>query len=324
MKKLSLIKEIDDLVKVAQRLPARKVVVAGADYPTELESIVLAIEKGIIKTAILVGNLEKILHFSKQLNIRISSKEYEVIATNGEEETAKRSVMAIKEGRGEILLKGYISSPLLTSAVLVDKNSELRTGRIISQVTLAEIPEQGINRIILLTDSAVNNIYNYEKMIQMVENAVEVAHLVLSIKEPRVAVLSANEKIMKTLESTLIADALTKSQWKNTVLYGPLSYDLAIDPDSAKTKKMEEKLLARKVAGKADILLAPNLDAANIIYKNWMELAKRGKTRMASIVVGTRVPYVIPSRADPPQTKFCSLALCSIFLSRNASGHFSS
>lgn len=315
MKKLSLIKEIDDLIKVAQRLPARKVVVAGADYPTELESIVLAIEKEIIKTAILVGNPEKILHFSKQLNIRISSKEYEVIAANGEEETAKRSVMAIKEGRGEILLKGYISSPLLTAAVL-DKNSGLRTGRIISQVTLAEIPEQGINRIILLTDSAVNNIYNYEKMVQMVENAAEVAHLILSIKEPRVAVLSANEKIMKTLESTLIADALTKSQWKNTVLYGPLSYDLAIDPDSAKTKKMEEKSLARKVAGKADILLAPNLDAANIIYKNWMELAKRGKTKMASIVVGTRVPYVIPSRVDPPQTKFYSLALCSIFLSR--------
>lgn len=315
MEKLSLIRKIDDLVKVAQRLPAKKVVVAGADYPTELESIALAIEKKIIKTAILVGNPEKILHFSRQLNIRISSKEYEVIATNGEEETAKRSVMAIKEGRGEILLKGYISSPLLTAAVL-DKNSGLRTGRIISQVTLAQIPEQGINRIILLTDSGVNNVYNYEKMVQMVENAVEVAHLVLSIKEPRVAVLSANEKIMKTLESTLIADALTKSQWKNTVLYGPLSYDLAIDPDSAKTKKMEEKSLARKVAGKADILLAPTLDVANIIYKNWMELAKKGKTKMANIVVGTRVPYVIPSRADPSQTKFYSLALCSIFLSR--------
>ncbi len=312
MRKLPPIKKIDDLVKVAQMLSAKKVVVAGADYLTELESVRLAIEKKITKTVILVGNRDKIMRFSRQLNIRIPSIEYEIIATNGEEETVKRSVMAIREGRGEILLKGHISSPLLTRAVL-DKNSGLRTGRIVSQVTLAEIPEQGINRVILLTDSGVNNVYNYERMVQMVENAAEVAHLVLSIKEPRVAVLSANEKIMKTLQSTLIADALAKRQWKNIVLYGPLSYDLAIDPDSAKTKEMEEKPLARKVAGKADILLAPNLDAANITYKNWMALAKRGKTKMANIVVGTRVPYIIPSRSDPSETKFYSLALCSIY-----------
>jgi len=312
-RKLPPIKKIDDLIKVAQKLPAKKVVIAGANYPTELQSAALAVKKKIIKTAILVGNPKKILHFSKQLNIEISSREYEIIAIHGEEETAKQSVIAIKEGRGEILLKGHISSPVLTKRVL-DKNLGLRMERIISQVTLAEIPEQGINRIILLTDPGVNNVYNYEKMVQMIENAAEVTHLVLSVKEPRVAALSANEKIMESLNSTLIADALTKKRWKDIILYGPLSYDLAIDPDSVKTKKVEKNTLARKVAGKADILLAPNMDAANIIYKNWMELAKKGRTKMANIVIGATVPYIIPSRADPPETKLYSLALCSIFI----------
>ncbi len=312
VKKFPTIRKIDDLIKAAQKLPPKKVVIAGADYLTELQVAAFALKKGIIKKAILVGNPEKIVNLSKQLNVEISSQKYEIIAVYGEEETAKQSVAAIREGRGEILLKGYISSPLLT-AVVLNKSSGLRTGRIISQVTLAEIPEQGINRVILLTDSGVNNVYNYEKMVQMVKNAAEVAHLVLSIEKPRVAALSANEKIMDSLNSTLMADALTKRQWKDIILYGPLAYDLAIDPDSAKTKAIKKDTLAGKVAGKADILLAPGLDSANITYKNWMELAKRGKTKMANIVIGAKVPYIIPSRSDPFQTKLYSLALCSIY-----------
>lgn len=312
MLEIPSIKKIDDLLKAAQKLPAKKIVIAGADYVTELNSIAFAFKKKIIKKAILVGNEKKILHLFKQLNIEIPSRKYEIIATSTEEETAKQSVIAIREGRGEILLKGYISSPTLTKVVL-DKNLGLRTGQIISQVTLAEIPEQGINRIVLLTDAGVNNVYNYGKMVQMVKNAVQVAHLVLSIKRPRVAVLSANEKIMESLDSTLMADALTEKEWEDTVLYGPLSYDLAIDPDSAKVKAIGKNILAKKVAGKADILLAPNLDAANILYKNWMELAKRGETKMANIVVGATAPYIIPSRADSLKTKFYSIALCSIY-----------
>jgi len=313
------IQNIKDLLKVAKNLPPKTVVLTGADMPVDLQPISWAVDEGIIKKAILVGSSKKIAEYARQLNIDLS-RDYEVISASTEEEVGRESIRAIKEGGGEILLKGHISTPIYMSAIL-DKEGGLHTGQIISQITLAEIPEQGINRLVLLTDPGVNTVYNYGKMVQMVRNAAEVANLVLGIIKPRVAVISANDKIIPSLKSTLIAKYLTEKSWQGITLYGPLSYDLAIDSESAIIKGLNKNYPAREVAGKADVLLAPNMDCANIIYKSWMESVKHGKARMANIVLGAKVPFTISSRSDPALSKFYSIALCSIFIERKREQH---
>lgn len=307
------IKSIKNLLKLAENLPPRTVVLAGADSPVDLQSISWAVDKGVIKKAILVGSSKKIIKYARQLNMDLS-RVYEVISSSTEEEVVRESIRAIKEGPGEILLKGHIPTPIYMSAIL-GKERGLYTGQIISQITLAEIPEQGINRLILLTDPGVNTVYNYGKMVQMVGNATELCDI-LGIVKPRIAVLSANDKIISSLESTLLAKYLTERSWQGAILYGPLSYDLAIDSESAIIKGLSRSYPAREVAGKADVLLAPNIDSANIIYKNWMASVKHGKARMANIVLGAKVPFTVSSRSDPALSKFYSIALCSVFIER--------
>jgi hypothetical protein len=138
----------------------------------------------------------------------------------------------------------------------------------------------------------------------------------MGIERPRVAILSANEKVIDSLPSTKMADALAQRHWDNAVVYGPLSFDLAVDPGSVGLKGLAAHGAALEVAGKADILVCPCIDSANVLYKVIMQMVNYGLGTFAGITVGVLVPYVILSRADNVETKLQSLALCSIAAER--------
>jgi len=207
----------------------------------------------------------------------------------------------------DVILKGNISTPILNRAMLriVVRNT-------ISLVTLFDAACIAGGRPMLLTDPGVTTVCSFGRMVGLIENAVDVGRAILGLERPRVAVLSANEKVIDSLPSTRLAAALAERKWDNAVVYGPLSFDLAVDPESVGLKGLPETEAAREVAGQADILVCPNLEAANILYKVIMEAVKYGLGTFAGITVGVTVPYVILSRADNVETKLQSIALCSL------------
>ncbi len=169
----------------------------------------------------------------------------------------------------------------------------------------------------VMTDAGVTVDCSLDRMVDLVNNSVEVARVILEIERPRVAILSANEKQIPSLASTGMGAELAKMQFDNAIVYGPLSFDLATDPESAALKGVEGLPGAAEVAGKADVLVCPGIDSANILYKAISAMNKYGLASLASITVGFPIPYIILSRADSVETRLVSIAMSSIYAQRS-------
>jgi butyrate kinase len=295
------IERVSDLVVVAGALRPKTVVIAGGDRPEDIRLVESARDHGIVDRCILVGNGQRIRRALKE--VKISVRGEDIIATDSDKETAARVVECQQQGRADIILKGNISTPTLNRAML-----KIVVRPTISLVTMFDMAPVRGGRPMLLTDPGVTTVCNYGRMVGLIENAVDVARHILDIEQPRVALLSANEKVIGSLPSTKLAEALTRRHWPDAVVYGPLSFDLAVSEESVRLKGMP----GNEVAGRADILVCPSIDAANILYKVMMETVKYGLGTFAGITVGVAVPYVILSRADNVETKLQSVALCSI------------
>ncbi|MCD6304537.1 MAG: phosphate butyryltransferase, partial [Planctomycetes bacterium] len=204
-------------------------------------------------------------------------------------------------------LKGNISTPVLNRQVL-----RIRSRTTMSLVTMFDAACIAGGRPMLLTDPGVTTVCDEKRMVGLIENAVEVAHRVMGIDRPRVALLSANEKIIESLPSTTMAREISRRDWPDAAVYGPLSFDLAVSGESVRLKGPALGEAAREVAGRADVLVCPGLDAANILYKVIMEFVRYGLATFAGVTMGVAVPYVILSRADNVETKLLSIALGSI------------
>lgn len=302
---------IADLQQTASKLPPKTVLIAGGDRKEDLS--VFASLQGLpfVKRCLLVGDGVAIRAAADQLGIAVPKAD--IIATASPEETALRTVELVEQGVAEIILKGNISTPILNRAML-----KIRARDTMSLVTMFQSLCIGGGRPMLLTDAGVTTVCDSRRMKGLILNAAEVAHLVLENPRPRIALLSANEKVIESLPSTGLAAELSKEPWQDMVVYGPLSFDLAVDPESVRIKGISETdaPAMREVAGRADVLVCPGLDAANILYKVIMSLTKCGLASTAGITVGVKVPYIILSRADGEATKRDSVALCCIYAER--------
>lgn len=299
------IERVSDLVVAAGALRPKTVVIAGGDRPEDIRLVESARDHGIVDHCILIGDRQRIERAIAEVKITVRGED--IIATTSDEETAARTVECQQQGRADIILKGNISTPTLNRAIL-----RIAVRPTISQVTMFDAAPIRGGRPMLLTDPGVTTVCNYGRMVGLIENAVDVAHCVLGIERPRVALLSANEKVIDSLPSTKLAEALTQRSWPNAAVYGPLSFDLAVSTESLRLKGVPATGAAGEVAGQADILVCPSIDSANILYKVIMETVKYGMGTFAGITVGVAVPYVILSRADNVETKLQSVALCSI------------
>jgi phosphate butyryltransferase len=209
----------------------------------------------------------------------------------------------LRESRGGILLKGSVDTATLLRAVLDEKNG-LRTGRLLSDVFLVQYPRRGVNTIVMITDGGVTVAPDLKAKVDLIQNAVAVAHA-LGNDLPKVAVLSATEFVNPALPSTVDAALLTamnrRGQITGCVVDGPLALDNAVSFEAA-----GEKGITSPVAGEADILVAPSIEAANLLAKATTYFAG---LRLAHVIVGARVPVLIPSRADKSDAKLLSVAL---------------
>ena len=300
---------IGDLVEIAGRLKSSTVAVPGGHRTEDLHLVESARDHGIVDRIVLVGDSSKISKAVSDVGIEIPRGD--IIHADSDEKIAAATVGLIKSGNVDIVLKGGISTPVINRHMI---RTAVRSTVSLSSVFDASPIAEG--RPMILTDAGVTTVCNYERLVGIIENAVEVARLVMGISLPKVAVLSANEKQIASLSSTLLGKELTERTWDNAVVYGPLSFDLATDPGSVAVKGIPDIPAAREVAGQADILVCPGIDAANILYKAITALTKYGLASIACITVGFPVPYIILSRADNLDTRLNSIALCSVYSQR--------
>lgn len=288
------------LINKALKLPKLR---AAIVHPVTSE-VVKGIEQAKqLIVPVLVGPIHKISQAAKDAGIHIS--DYEIIATEHSHAAAEQAVACARSGSIDILIKGSLQTDELMHAVL-DKEKGLRTSKRMSHVFIIEAPNH--NKLLLLTDCAINIYPTLMTKRDIVQNAIDLA-IAIGIDKPKVAILSAIEMISDKLQSTIDAAALCKmsdrQQITGGMLDGPLAFDNAISEEAARIKSIKSS-----VAGDADILLAPDLEAGNILAKQWQYLAS---AKLAGIVVGARVPIVLTSRSDAAKNKLISCALAHLY-----------
>lgn len=294
-------KSFEELISKANQKTLKKVSVSNAQDEPVLQAVKAAKEQNIA-TAILVGDEAKIREIAASIDMDLT--DFEIINEPDTEAAALKAVELVHNGKADILLKGLLETKTFLKSVL-NKEVGLRTGKMLSHVCVFEI--EGINRLLFFTDVAFNTYPTLADKVNIINNAVEVAHA-CDIECPKVAPLCAVETVNPKMQPTVDADNLTKmyegGDFKGCQIYGPLSMDLAIDPEAA-----VHKGVTNPVAGHADILLFPNIDAGNITYKI---LVRTAKVKIGNVLVGTSAPVVLTSRSDDFQTKLNSIALATV------------
>ena len=289
------------LIARCQALAPVPTAIAHPCDESSLKGAVEAAELGLLKP-ILVGPRARILALAKEFQLDIS--DHELVDAPHSHASAAAAVLLAREGQAEMLMKGSLHTDELMGAVVATATG-LRTERRISHVFVMDVP--GLDRPILITDAAINIFPTLEDKRDIVQNAIDLA-LALGVKEPKVAILSAVETVTPKIPSTVEAAALCKMadrhQITGGILDGPLALDNAIDLAAAQIKQIDSP-----VAGLADILVVPDLEAGNMLAKSLTFMAAADA---AGIVLGARVPIILTSRADSVTTRLASCAVAAL------------
>ena len=293
----------DRLIAAAQAIPAAVTIVVHPCDEGSLRGAADAAEARIIKP-ILVGPASKVKAVAFQHGIDISK--YELIDVSHSEAAAAKAVEMIHEAKGEMLMKGSLHTDELMRSVTA-KVGGLRTERRISHVFVMDVPTY--SETVFITDAAINIFPDLECKRDIIQNVIDLYTQAGFGTLPRVAILSAVETVTSKIPSTIEAAALCKmadrGQITGGLLDGPLAFDNAIDREAARIKGIKSE-----VAGRAQILVVPDLESGNMLAKN---LAYFAKADGAGIVLGARVPIVLTSRADSPRTRMASCAVATLY-----------
>ncbi|MCD4736396.1 MAG: bifunctional enoyl-CoA hydratase/phosphate acetyltransferase [Bacteroidales bacterium] len=295
-----MIRNLNELVEMARSKKTRRISVAGAgDY--EVLIALKQAQEAKLTIPILIGIKEKIESISKEIGYDISG--LEIFDIEDRYEASQKAAQLIRDGHAEVLMKGLVSSQFILKAVL-NKENGLRKGDIISHVAFFESPYY--HKILCLTDAAMNVHPTFEDKIGIINNAVEACHRIGIIK-PKVAVVGSVETVNPKMEATMEAATLSmmnkRKQIKGCIIDGPLALDNAVSKKSAALKNIESD-----VAGDVDLIVAPDINGANFLYK---ALNFLGGATSAAIIMGAKVPVVLTSRADSERSKFLSIALAA-------------
>lgn len=290
--------------RLLERCKSLAPVPAAIAHPCEATALTGAIEAahaGLI-VPILVGPKLKIEETARSAQLDLSP--YEIVDTPNSVASANQAVALIREGRAEVLMKGSLHTDELMSAI-VSREGGLRTGRRISHVFVMDVPTY--HKVLIVTDAAINIAPTLEDKVDIVQNAIDLA-ISLGLEKPKVAILAAVETVNSKMPATLDAAALCKmaerGQITGGLLDGPLAFDNAISKTAAETKGIKSQ-----VAGDPDILLAPDLEAGNILAKQLSFLANADS---AGLVLGARVPVILTSRADSVRSRIASCAVAKL------------
>jgi len=292
-----MIANFDEMLEVVKNRPRKSVAIAVAQDQAVVESAVAA-NKRDIANAVLIGDEAGIKQAAEESNISLGG--LRIVNEPNELKAVRRAVSMASSGEVDMIMKGHVHTDDFLRGVL-DKEIGLRTGYLMSHVSLLEMKH--LNRLVFVTDGAMNIQPNLEEKAQIILNAVQLANI-FGIEQPKVAVLTAIELVNPKMPSTLDAAALGKmgdrGQFSTGIVDGPFALDDAISMFAAKHKR-----IGGTVAGVADILLVPNVEAGNMLGKAFVYFAGG---RIAGVLMGTSAPVVLTSRADTAEAKLLSIA----------------
>lgn len=294
-----MIRDFNQLIEEVKMGQPQKISVAVAQDLDVLTSVRMAYDNGIIGSAFLVGDEDEIVSIAKENSIDLTP--FDIVNELDKAEACQKAIMLVREGKADLPMKGFVDTSVILRSVL-DKEKGLRTGELISHVGVLEVPD--FDRLFLLSDSAMTILPTLEDKVMIIKNSVRVAHA-LGIETPKVAVLCAVEKVNPKMPATLDAEELTKmnerGEIKGCIVKGPLALDNAVS-----LKAAQHKGISHPVAGNADILIVPNIEAGNMLNKG-MEYF--GKAEKAGVIMGAKTPVVLTSRASSDRSKMHSIAL---------------
>jgi phosphate butyryltransferase len=295
-----VLKNMNDLKRLVEGGPRKKLVLAAAEDQHSLGAVIRAWKDNIIDP-ILVGDEEGINNICILNNYDISG--IRIINEPDAIKSVETAVKMVSSKQADILMKGKIGSATLLRCVL-NKEWGLRTGNLLSHFALFEVDTY--QKVIAVTDVAMNIAPTLHDKIAIVNNSVECLNR-LGYKMPKVAVLGAvemvNENMKATLDAALLSKMNQRDQIKNCIIDGPLAFDNAVSLESAQLKGIKSE-----VAGDTDLLLMPDIEVGNVLYKSLVFFAK---AKVASIILGAMVPIVLTSRSDSEQAKFDSILLAA-------------
>jgi phosphate butyryltransferase len=299
-----LIKSFAEVLKSARERGPKTIAVAVAQDADVLAAVSRAHREGIANS-ILVGNKEEILNIAAQQGIDIEG--FEIMDEPDKATACQRAVELVSSGRADIVMKGLVDTSIILKAVLADES--LRGQNVLSHVGVAEV--NGYDRLLVFSDAAMIIAPDLGQKVQILENAVMAARA-LDIISPKVAIVCAVEKVNPKMPATLDAQELVKmnqeGRIRDCMVGGPFALDNAVSVEAAKHKGIDHP-----VAGKADVLIVPDIEAGNILYKSFVYFAR---AKNAGVIVGAKVPIVLTSRADNEEAKLNSIALAVLMANK--------
>lgn len=296
-----MFRSLDDLVEAARRTGPVRIAVAAAHDADVIEAMKQAQAIGLAE-GVFVGHAEKIRAMASSAGFDIPQDR--ILHEPDVAAAARKAVALIRDGQARLLMKGKIGTAALIKAVL-DKEAGLRTGRLLSQVIVFQVP--GIDRLMLMTDAAINIAPTLEQKAEICRNAIEVAHAI-GIAAPNVALLCALEFVKEDMPATVDAAGLTqmnrRGQITGAYLEGPIALDVPLSKFAADRKGIDSPLTEH-----TDVFICPDIEAANILYRAILYFA-HGES--GGVVVGAKAPLILLSRAETPDTKIRSIAIAML------------
>ncbi len=295
------IRSLEQLKKYAKDLPSSVVSVVRADEVETLSAVKEAVDGGMVD-CILVGPEDGIRKAAAEADFDITN--VKIVDASDDKESAAKGVALVRSGEAQVLMKGLVATSTFLKAVL-DKECGLRGGGLLSHVAAFDVP--AYHKLLVVTDAAMNIAPNLEQKKEILKNAIIVAKA-LGVEVPKCSYICAKEvpyeKMPCTMEAAEVQKMADAGDFGDILFDGPLALDLAVSPVAVKIKKIESK-----VAGDVDVVLMPDIEAANVLYKGLIFLAN---SELGAVVMGATNPVVLTSRADSAESKLCSLVLSGV------------
>ncbi|MCX5974786.1 MAG: bifunctional enoyl-CoA hydratase/phosphate acetyltransferase [bacterium] len=298
-------RDFSQVLAQAKAFPVQKAAVVSPEEENTLWGIEEARKAGLV-APILLGDEGKLRKLAAKLDLALSN--YQLIPCRNAEDSASQGVDLCRNGQADLLVKGFLPTPTFLRAVL-HKERGIASGKLLSHVAIFQL--NSMDRLLFLSDGGMVVLPTLQQKLEILKNALEVCHA-LGIAEPKVAVLASvetvSEELPATTDAAILAMMWQRKQIKGCILDGPLALDNAINPEALK-----EKAIDSPVGGCADLLLVPNIESGNLLGKS---LVHFGGGLMAGAIQGARVPIVLVSRVDPPESKLYSIAVSTLIACR--------
>ena len=295
------IQKLDDLFEVLRSKPRKRLVAAYANDAHTIEAVAAAVQAGRVE-ATLVGDRDTILKVCQEQ--KVDASQFEIVQESVDTKAVAAAISLINEGRGDILMKGLVTTDRYMRGILNKEKGLLPPKAVLSHVTVMQIPTY--HKLLVVGDVAIIPAPDFNQKVAITNYLITIAKT-LGIETPKVALLAATEQVSTGMPACVEAAVLSKmgdrGQIQGALLEGPLALDVAVNAEAAKIKK-----LTSQVAGDADCLLFPNIESGNVFFKTCTKFAK---AELGAMVMGAKVPCILTSRGDSVKSKMYSIALAA-------------